>query len=188
VLTHELVHLALPTLPRRHNWLAEGIATYVEPIARARVGAISPNRFWFDLVCGIPMGLPEDGDRGLDHTPTWARSYWGGALYCLLADVKIREQTQNRASLDDALRAILAAGGNISVRWTIERVLEEGDRATATTVLTDLYREMADAPTRPDLTALWRRLGVVQRGRRVAFDDNAPLAEIRRSMTMRCDE
>ena len=35
VLVHEMVHLALPELGRRHNWLAEGLATYVEGIARA---------------------------------------------------------------------------------------------------------------------------------------------------------
>src|SRR5437867_2146716 len=31
VLVHELTHLALPSLPRRHHWMEEGLATYVEP-------------------------------------------------------------------------------------------------------------------------------------------------------------
>src|SRR6266850_5072343 len=35
-LVHELVHLGFPSLPRRHHWAEEGLATYVEPIARAR--------------------------------------------------------------------------------------------------------------------------------------------------------
>jgi L-lactate permease len=25
------------------------------------------------------------GDQGLDHTPTWARTYWGGALFWMMA-------------------------------------------------------------------------------------------------------
>lgn len=44
----------------------------------------------------IHQGLPQANDRSLDRTHTWARTYWGGALYCLVADVGIREQTDNR--------------------------------------------------------------------------------------------
>jgi hypothetical protein len=33
ILTHEFVHLAIPSLPDDQHWLEEGIATYVEPIA-----------------------------------------------------------------------------------------------------------------------------------------------------------
>jgi len=35
VMTHEMVHLAFPSVPDDHHWIEEGIATYVEPIARA---------------------------------------------------------------------------------------------------------------------------------------------------------
>ena len=58
----------------------------------------------------MPKGLPAAGDRGLDYTPTWGRTYWGGALFCLLADIDIRKRTSNRFGLQDALRAIVAAG------------------------------------------------------------------------------
>jgi hypothetical protein len=33
---HEMTHLALPDVEEQHLWLAEGIAVYVEPIARAK--------------------------------------------------------------------------------------------------------------------------------------------------------
>ena len=36
-----------------------------------------------------------------------------------------------------------------------------------------------------DLEDLWRRLGVVADGREVRFDDRAPLAAVRRSITAR---
>ena len=38
VLVHEMVHLALPEIGRSHDWLAEGLATYVEGVARAQAG------------------------------------------------------------------------------------------------------------------------------------------------------
>ena len=34
-------------------------------------------------------------------------------LFCLLADVQIHQRTHNQKGLEDALRGILAAGGNI---------------------------------------------------------------------------
>src|SRR5205823_14815394 len=54
-----------------HHWIEEGIATYVEPIARIRAGYLAPRRMWVDLVRDMPQGLPQKGDRGLDRTHTW---------------------------------------------------------------------------------------------------------------------
>jgi hypothetical protein len=182
LLTHEMIHLALPSLADRHHWLEEGLATYVEPIARARAGILTPERAWADLVEGLPQGQPEAGDRGLDHTPTWGRTYWGGALFCLRADVAIRQRTDNQRGLEHALRAILAAGGSIDRDWQIERVIEVGDTAVGVPVLRELYEEMGSNPVVVDLELLWRQLGIRRHGNVVTFDDNAPLAEIRNAI------
>jgi hypothetical protein len=183
VLTHEMIHTGFPNMPRTQRWLEEGIATYVEPIARARAGTLSDEEVWKGLVDGLPKGMPRPGDPGLDEARTWGSTYWGGALFCLLADLQIRERTGNRRSLDDALRGINAGGGSIAVRWPLRRALDAGDRATGTRVLRDLYGKMGEAPMRVDLDDLWRRLGVVADGRDVRFDDRAPLAAVRRSIT-----
>jgi hypothetical protein len=188
VLTHELVHVTLPTLGRAHAWLEEGIATYVEPIVRARAGLVTPERFWRDLVEGLPQGLPESGDQGLERTRTWGRTYWGGALFCFVADVRIRERTGGHRSFDDVLRSIVATGADVESHWEIERFIDAGDRATGTTVLSELYRAMALAPGSVDLGDFWSRLGVhVSSGQRgeTTFDDAAPLAAVRRAITAR---
>jgi hypothetical protein len=65
----------------------------------------------------------------------------------------------------------------------MDRVLKVGDDATGTTVLHDLYREMADHPMTVDLDALWKRLGVEYPHGHVTFRNDAPLAGIRDSMT-----
>lgn len=183
VMTHEMVHLAFPGMRSEHHWLEEGIATYVEPIARAQAGQLSTERVWAELVGGLPNGLPADGDRGLDNTPTWGRTYWGGALFCLLADIEIRSRTGNRFGLQDALIAVNRAGGNIEKSWSIARVLEIGDEATGVPVLRELYDRMKAAPLDPDLDALWKRLGVRVSGGKIELDDSAPLADIRRAIT-----
>jgi hypothetical protein len=106
MMTHELVHLAFPDVAEDHHWIEEGIATYVEPIARVQIGDLTPERIWTDMLRDMPKGEPQPFDQGLDHTHTWGRTYWGGALFCLLADVRIRQETNNRTGLQDALRGI----------------------------------------------------------------------------------
>ncbi|MFO0668303.1 MAG: hypothetical protein U0235_01575 [Polyangiaceae bacterium] len=188
VLPHELVHMALPSVKDdRHRWFEEGVATYVEGVARARAGDLPEEAFWATLLDGLPKGLPHRGDRGLDHTPTWGRRYWGGALFCFLADMEIRRQSQGRATLADALRGVSRTGGNVSVGWTLERILATGDAAVGLSVLSNLHDRMGTRPMPVDLGALWTRLGVRIDEGRVVLDDDAPLSALRRSLT-RADE
>ncbi len=183
---HEMTHLALPDVEDSHLWLAEGIAVYVEPVARVEAGDLTAEKIWGDMVRDMPKGLPKADDRGLDHTPTWGRTYWGGAMFCLLADIEIRKETGNRVGLQQALRGILDAGGDHEKdwdEWPVERIFSVGDKATGTTVLSDLYATMRAKPYAPDLDALWRELGISVTGGTVTFDDSAPLAPIRRAIT-----
>ncbi len=199
VLVHELVHTGFPDLQRRgQHWAEEGLATYVEPVARARAGLLPPSKVWRDLVAGLPQGGPVAGGGGLDRTPTWSSTYWGGALFWLLADVRIRERTGNSRSLEDALRGLVAAGGTIAARWPLIRALEVADQATGTRVLEELYSSMGETAAPVDLPALFKRLGVasIEDARSGAtpserpvlpdgFDETAPLAKIRASITSR---
>lgn len=181
-MTHEFVHLAFPGMTRQHHWLEEGQATYIEPIARAQIGTLTPERVWGDMVRDMHQGLPAPNDRGLDFTRTWGRTYWGGALYCLLADVGIRERTNNRTGLQQALRGVLAADGNIEYDWSIEEALQTADQTVKVPVMTELYNQMKDKPFAPDLSELWRRLGVDGIEGRIKFRDDAPLAEVRKAI------
>ena len=183
VLVHEMVHLALPEVGDEHAWLAEGLATYVEGIARVQAGNLTADELWQENFRDMPKGLPGPDDAGLDRTHTWARTYWGGALFCLEADVTIRERTANRRGLQDSLRAVALASGGMVAEWPIERVFQVGDTATATSVLTDLYSRMRSRPAAPDLAALWRRLGVEWVGGRVRLTNGAPEAAVREAIT-----
>ena len=183
VLVHEMVHLALPELGRRHDWLAEGLATYVEGIARAQFGNRDISDVWAEYRHSMPLGLPRTGEGGMDETPTWGRTYWGGALFCLQADVAIREQTGNRAGLQTSLRAILKETGGYRAERDIDQVLRIGDAATGTQVLEDLYRKVKATPLTPDLDGLWTRLGVPEDPKSQPFDAHAPLAAIRVAIT-----
>jgi hypothetical protein len=183
ILVHEMIHLALPNVPRQNLWLQEGNATYVEPIARAQAGQLDPAEVWRWSIEGMPKGRPMPGDRGLDYTPTWGRTYWGGATFWLLADVEIYERTGGRHDLRDALRAINRRSGGNGAHWTAQQVMAAGDQATGLDVLSRLYAAMGAAPVQTDLDALFSKLGVSESDGRVVFDDSAPLAAFRRHLT-----
>jgi hypothetical protein len=183
MLAHEMVHLTFPNMQDEHHWIEEGIATYIEPIARIQAGQFSASRMWFELVRDMPKGLPQSGDQGLDHTHTWGRTYWGGALFCFLADLEIRKQTQNKKGLQDALRGILNAGGSMLNDWPIEKALQTGDRAAGVEVLVKLYEEMRDRPMPVDLDSLWKQLGIRVENGAAQFNDQAALAAIRNAIT-----
>lgn len=182
MMTHEMVHLAFPSVADKHHWIEEGLATYVEPIARAQIGNLTATQVWSDVMRDLPQGLPAAGDRGLDFTPTWGRTYWGGALFCFLADVKIHQRTANAKGLQDASRGILEAGGNISSDWNLERALRVGDAATGVAVLVELYAQMRSAPHSVDLDQLWHKLGIERQGATVILHDDAPLADVRKAI------
>jgi hypothetical protein len=183
MLTHEMVHLAFPSVEDDHHWMEEGTATYIEPIARVRAKHMDAHAMWFELVRDLHQGLPQSGDQGLDNTHTWGRTYWGGALFCFLADVEIHKQTNNKKGLDDALRGILDAGGDIRHDWPLLKALEMGDKATGVSVLVPLYEKMKNQPNAVDLDPLWRNLGVERDGNTVQFLDDAPLAKTREAIT-----
>jgi hypothetical protein len=179
-LTHEMTHLAFPAMNGdNHEWLGEGMATYVEPIARAQAGYLSDEEVWRQFVDYMPRGLPNGASGGLDQAHGIGRIYWGGALFCLLAEIEIRKQTHNRKGLQDAFRAIMADQGTMEWEWEISTVFETGDRATGTKVLQTLYREWKDKPVDVDLEKLWKELGIERKGESVAFNQNAKLAAVR---------
>jgi hypothetical protein len=183
VMVHEMVHLALPDMEQRHDWLSEGLAVYIEPIARMQAGDLTAQDVWQAMMRDMPKGLPQAGDRGLDNTDSWGRKYWGGAMFCLLADMEIRKRTSNRLGLRDAMRGVIAAGGSHEVYWSIERVFSVADRAVGVDALADLYKQMGSEPFAPDLDGIWLSLGLVMRGSTLSFDDAAPLAAIRNEIT-----
>jgi hypothetical protein len=183
VLTHEMFHLAFPALDVRYVWMMEGLSDYLEPVARVQAGQLSASDMWLEFVQGLPKGLPMPGENGLDSSTRRERIYWGGSIYWLLADVNIRVRTNNRHGLDDAIRAILNAGGDGGAIWPLERVLVTGDNATGTTVLADLYKQLGKQRGDVDLDDLWKKLGVQHSPEAVTFDDSARWSQYRAAIT-----
>lgn len=183
VMVHEMLHATFPDLTDKHRWMQEGLSTYAEKIVRIRADNITQEQMWSRLSGSMHHGRPRAGDRGLDKTHTWGRTYWGGALFWMVADVELRVQTENRKSLDDVLRHVASIGGNARQMWEPQRVCEAADEGTGTRAVSQLYERMAKAPGDVDLDRLWAELGIIRLDDdSVEFDDAAPLAYVRRGI------
>ncbi len=181
VMVHEMMHCAYPWLDRRHRWMREGLSTYLESIVRAEAQVIGADDVWARWLDKMPHGVPRG--EGFDDDGSWGATYWGGALFWLLCDLEIRRRTQGAKTLRDGLRTILKTLGSSRRARPIAKVMATGDNATGTTVFTDFYAAYGRRGDAIDLDALWRRLGVANRRGQVVFDDGAPEAALRKSLT-----
>src|SRR5580704_2816381 len=62
VMVHEMTHLALPEMAQRYGWLSEGLAVYIEPVARVQAGDLTAKEIWLAMMHDMPKGLPQPGD------------------------------------------------------------------------------------------------------------------------------
>lgn len=183
-LAHEMSHLAFPTLEREYHWLEEGMATYVEPIARVMAGIITEESVWEEMTRKAPEAFsmsPKD-NKGLNGVRDFSRIYWGGAMFYLLADIEIRQKTKNKHSLQTALQAILKQKGTMNEDRDVMEVLRCGDSFVGVRVLVPLYEKFGKTSYTPDLQKLWSDLGIIRRGKIVELRNDAPLAEIRQAI------
>lgn len=182
VLVHEFVHLGSPYIRDTGAWLNEGIATYVEPIIRARAGWRSVESVWREWLLEMPRGFNAIGRDGLRRA-SGGGVYWGGAIFMLLADVEIRAKSGGAIGLEDCLRAVLRQGGDVRTGWRTQDMLWACDEAIGATVTQDLAARHLRPGSPVDLEALWARLGVrMDEHGTIRFDEAAPLAAVREAV------
>jgi predicted metalloprotease with PDZ domain len=127
--------------------------------------------------------VPNRGSAALAQRDDLDSIYWGGALFCFAADVRIREETHGKRSLDDVLREALAHGGDATKVWTVAEVVKLGDDVTGTTVLSEMYQRYAARGDRIDLDGLLASLGIDRSDDgTVDLDDRRTGAWIRRAI------
>lgn len=183
ILVHELYHLGFPSFFGEGKWLDEGLATYYEPIIRARAGLYTETELWDEMESSMPQGLPAFSELGLEKADDFRGVYWGGAIACLLADVTARQRNVSQG-LEVGLRALRAAGGNACEVWSLSEAIGAVDHALGAPTLAPIAEAHAQHGTAFDLGALFRDLGVSRDAQgRIQLSDSAPLAAVRRAIT-----
>jgi hypothetical protein len=183
VLVHELFHAGTPSFLGEGKWYDEGLATYFEPLIRTRLGWRSEADLWAEFLRDMPRGLDALTRRGLAHPVGYSDIYWGGALFCLLADLEMRRTTSGAKGLEDGVRAVLAAGGYSSQVWTLAQATEVTDAALGTPLLARLEAEHLEHGSPVDLDAVFRELGVsIGKNGGIALDRRPPAATLRHAL------
>jgi hypothetical protein len=182
VLVHELFHLGSPSYVGEGKWLDEGLATYFEPLLRARAGWITEQALWSELAHGMPQGLFSLEHEGLERASSYRSIYWGGAVLALLADARARERSGGRLGLEDGLREVLARGGDATRVWDLRESIDVIDARLGAPILGELASRHAFSAAPLDLDALWRDLGVERSAAGVHLRDDAPRAWVRRAI------
>lgn len=179
VLVHELLHLGSPLMRDTGPWLNEGIATFYEPVLRARAGWKTEDEVWREWINDMPRGMPAMTEIGLRNAGRGG-IYWGGALFVLMAEMESLQASGGRIGFSDCLRAVLADGADATVKWPTARLLDACDSLLGKPVLAPLAERHLAAGGPLDLSQIWDMLGVaLTENGEVRYDDSARLAWLR---------
>ena len=166
---HELTHLYHPYLGREGRWLAEGLASYYQNVARARAGMMSAEAAWRALDAGFERGRRATGEHPLAQARRGEtmRVYWAGAAFWLEADLALRA----RGSSLDAVLADYAGCCLAEARFgDAEGFVAALDRVAGSAVFAPRFRRYAAARAFPDLGAAYDRLGLRREAGGLHFD------------------
>ena len=180
VLIHELVHTGSPFV-QGAPWFSEGLATYFEPLIRARVELQTPDAMWTEFMTHMPRAETVMADAGLAHGG-FRGWYYGGALLMLLTDVRMREASGGDIGLENCLRRIRRNIGNFSQTLDVHAMVSACDAAVGGHVLRDAVQEHAYNAGPVDLDRLWGQLGLHLEGGSLTYDDSAPFSRIRKAI------
>ncbi|MBX3183825.1 MAG: hypothetical protein KIT72_06850 [Polyangiaceae bacterium] len=183
ILVHELFHLGVPSFSGEGKWLDEGLATYFEPLIRARSLGFSEHAAWGELAQGFERGTQALATTGLERTADYGAVYWGGALVCLLADMEIRRTSQGRLGLEDGLREVLRQGGHAREVWRVRDVARVVDAATRSRALSQLAARYGAGSAPVDLDEILGLLGVRRGAEGITLEPTGEAAWLRRVIT-----
>jgi predicted metalloprotease with PDZ domain len=82
----------------------------------------------------------------------------------LVADVRLRQITAAKQSMDTALAALNECCGSTERAWNGRELFDKLDEITGTTVFRELYDQHVASKDFPDLTQAYRSLGITARG------------------------
>ncbi len=194
VAIHEFLHHGMPFVDHDDAWLSEGFVTYYTEVLRARAGFQDELAAWAALLAGFGRGarsgagqsLAEES-RQMHDNGAYQRVYWGGAAIALMADVALREAG---GTLDRVMRHLQRCCAHTPRVWPAQQVLQAMDAARTATETTETTLPSLEALSGPilrsagfpELTAIYRKLGVVVVNGKPTLDESASSTQIRRAI------
>lgn len=156
---HELSHLLIPYLGRRHSWFAEGFASYMQYQVMRSHGVISTDEM--EQKYQQKIGRAERRYR-MDDMPfveaapklraqrQYPTMYWGGAVYFLRIDQALKD---NGTSIPEVLREFVDCCRH-STRG-LNNLVAELDRIAGSDAFRTELDKVRTLPGFPDDTPVW---------------------------------
>ncbi len=183
---HELSHFLLPYINSEDIWLSEGVATYYQNVLRARGGRMTAPQAWERLHAGFVRGMESapgltlaQATESMYRNDTYMRVYWEGAALLLIADVRLRQMTAGKQSLDTALAALNECCASTDRAWSARELLDRLDAATGTRIFAELYDQHVASRSFPDLSQTYRALGIAAGSSGLEFSDEGSQRRMR---------
>jgi predicted metalloprotease with PDZ domain len=173
-----------PFVQRGDAWLSEGLATYLQEVLRVRAGMLPPEQAWRRLYEGALLGRETEQSlaqetRMMAYAGNYQRVYWAGAAIALMADVELRRKTDGKASLDAVLAGLTRDHVGALRGLSAGELLREMDARAGVPVFQDIASRYLAGGRLPDLSALYRELGLLDASDRLGSPRAAPLAWVR---------
>jgi hypothetical protein len=164
---HELSHMLLPYVNSDDIWLSEGVATYYQNVLRARRGRMKALEAWQRLHAGFARGMESahgltlaQATESMYRDDTYMRVYWEGAAMLLIADVRLRQMTAGKQSLDTALAALNECCATTDRAWSARELFDKLDEVTGARIFGEIYDQHVASRNFPDLSQTYRALGI----------------------------
>ncbi len=164
---HELSHLLLPYVNADDIWLSEGVATYYQNVLRARGGRMTALDAWQRLHAGFVRGMESaqgltlaQATESMYRDGSYMRVYWEGAAMLLIADVRLRQMTSGKQSLDTALAGLNDCCATTDRAWSARELFDKLDEVTGTSIFGEIYDQHVASRNFPDLSQTYRALGI----------------------------
>ena len=171
-------HTTLPEGERDDLRTLRGLLPYLWPYRGRALLALASLLLAKLATVGVPLALKEI----FDHLEGAQEAAVALPVALFLAYGALRLASSAFNELRDALRGVLDAGLSMHASATAMQVFEAADAAIGMDVLVPLYQNMKADPYPVDLDALWSELGVDIHDDRIVYNDDAPLAEIRKQL------
>lgn len=187
---HEFAHLLIPYRGWGDTWFSEGVATYYQGLLQARSGVITEQQAWQSLYDGFMRGHAEvqfDGQTlrevsaSMREEGGFMRVYWSGAWYFLAIDIRLRQQSGGRQTLDMALQRLneCCADQHLSVPEMVVKL----DELNEVLLFQRLYDQVDASMQVPSFDSLFASVGVSVADGVVVLQQEGPGAQLRQQMT-----
>lgn len=186
---HELAHLLIPYRGWGDAWFSEGLATYYQNILQARAGILTEQEMWQNVYEGLLRGQADSGfnDKPLREVSDalrteggFMRVYWSGAWYFLQADVRLRQQSGGKLSLDNALSKLNLCCANRTM--SVPQIVAQLDLSNEVILFGYLYQAAVESRQIPPFERLFASLGITARNGVLTLQQHGPGARLRREI------